>query len=68
MATQFPRDDRGRAVPRDCPDANCGGRLTYDGGGYWVCDGLTHKTLMDDLVECAHSHMDGEKFQGSRDQ
>jgi hypothetical protein len=55
-----PRDERGRVISRACPDTNCGGHLVHAGAGEWHCDGLTHDRDDGLLVECKHSHTDGE--------
>lgn len=62
----FPRDVRGRAISRACPDPNCGGRLVWDpdvpgtahyvpGGGAFRCDGLTHERDDGPLVACDYT-------------
>lgn len=55
------RDERGRLVPVNCPDPNCGGVLVHEvmpaQHGYpaqhqWHCDGLTHERDDDELTAC----------------
>lgn len=55
----FPRDERGRALTKRCPDPNCGGTLRYGQSGRepfvdraWRCDGLTHLTENGPLFAC----------------
>jgi hypothetical protein len=59
----MPRNERGQAVSRKCPDPNCGGMLVYEPRAatwsgpaqhYWRCDGLTHERPDDDLVACPY--------------
>jgi len=52
MPTTFPRDARGRAVRRRCPDPNCDGTMQPDRDGWWRCDGLTHITDTGPLFAC----------------
>lgn len=57
-----PRDNKGRFFTRDCPDLNCGGgRLQYEGGGRWCCDGLViSERAYLELEACTFSHFDGD--------
>lgn len=59
----MPRNERGQAVSRKCPDPNCGGMLVYEprmatwnapDQHYWRCDGLTHERADDELEACPH--------------
>lgn len=63
MVDLMPRDERGRAVSRNCPDKNCGGALVYEpqpatwcgpAQHYWRCDGLTYEHDGDPLVACPY--------------
>lgn len=55
-----PRDEKGRLVPVNCPDPNCGGVLVHEiyhwPSGYeqhaWRCDGLTHEADDGPLDAC----------------
>jgi hypothetical protein len=59
----MPRNERGQAVSRKCPDMNCGGMLVYEPRAatwsgpaqhYWRCDGLTHERADDELDACPY--------------
>ena len=61
LAKLAPRDERGRFVSRDCPLPECGyGTLQHEGDGFWACDGLADPGNGGELIECPHSHWDGE--------
>lgn len=67
-----PRNDRGRFVPLDCPDPNCGaGRLVYEPEHYalggtvpvWRCDGLVDPCdTSKELQACEFTHIDGNPY------
>lgn len=59
------RDDRGRFLPVNCPDPNCGGQTVSDFREAWVggpqhpiarCDGLTHLDDDSPLFACKREH------------
>lgn len=59
-----PRDDKGHFVPVACPLPECGnGDLEYQGNGVWQCNGLADPgSSAMPLVECRHTHIDGDPF------
>lgn len=62
MPGHHPYDERGRAVPRDCPVCITG-KLQYEYFKCWECDGLMdpddpHK----ELQCCTFNHFDGEPY------
>jgi hypothetical protein len=58
-----PRDDKGRFVPVDCPECDCG-TLRHESDGLWRCDGLVDpgKTHIE-LQACEFSHQDGKPYE-----
>ena len=61
MADRAPRDERGRFVPRQCPDADCDGELVPDRPGMWICNGLLGRGE-DELQACPRCHWDGDRY------
>lgn len=60
---RFPRDDKGHAVPVDCPK-NCSGRLRYEGHGFWRCDGLVDPEDDENPLEaCGFMHEDRKPYE-----
>ncbi len=49
------RGKGGRWVSTRCPDPNCCGALTIKEDGWWMCDGLTHKTDDGEFEACNYS-------------